>query len=198
MRVTGRRTVDGRGVRSLRKYILIGVVAFLAFALVLMPASVARLATDRLDGLVMRTVGGTLWDGHANLAYRGQRIGNLEWTFMPIAVLSGEVRVRWRLADADTDLSGIATQGLGHASVNASGHVGATAVNRVLGRYEIAINGDFETTDLGVVSDESTRASGVIAWSGGRNLLPTVGSELRHGIAGDGRRGAHGRWGAHA
>lgn len=154
----------------MQKYILIGVLAFLGFALVLAPASVARLATGRLDGLAMRTVGGTLWDGHANLAYRGQRIGNLEWTFMPLAVLSGEVRVRWRLADADTDLSGIAAQGLGHRSVNAAGRVGAPAVNRVLGRYEIAIDGDFEVTDIGVVSGGSTRASGAIAWSGGRTI----------------------------
>lgn len=154
----------------MRKYILIGVLAFLVFAVVLMPASVARLAVNRVDGLAMRAVGGTLWDGQANLAYRGEGMGTLEWTFVPLGVLDGEVRLRWRLKDADVDLSGIAAQGFDRALLNASGHVGAKVVNRVLGRYDIVIDGDFEATDLAVVSDGSARASGVIAWSGGRTF----------------------------
>ena len=154
----------------MRTYILLGVLAFLVFALVLMPASVARPATNRVDGLAMRAVGGTLWDGQANLAYRGEGIGTLAWTFMPRGLLDGEVRVRWRLSDADLDLSGIAAQGFGHALLNVSGHVGAVAANRVLGRYDIAIDGDFEATDVALVSDGSVRASGAIAWSGGRTF----------------------------
>lgn len=154
----------------MRKYILIGVLAFLGFALVLMPASVARLAANRVDGLAMRAVGGTLWDGQASLAYRGEGIGTLEWTFMPLGVLDGDVRVGWRLRDADLELSGIAALGLSDAHLSASGRVGAAAVNRVLGRYDIAIDGDFEATDVALVSDESVRASGTIAWSGGRTF----------------------------
>ena len=174
----------------MRKYILLGGLAFLAFALILMPASVARFVTNRVDGLVMRAVGGTLWDGRANLAYRGEGIGEVAWTFVPRGVLDGEVRVRWRLTDADVDLSGIAAQGFGRALLHASGHVGAAAVNRVLGRYDIALAGDFEATDLDVVSDGSTRASGAIAWSGGRTFyrlsgqnhdtaLPAIVAEVR-------------------
>ena len=174
----------------MRKYTLIGVLAFLAFALVLMPASVARLAVNRVDGLAMRAVGGTLWDGQANLAYRGAGIGTLEWTFMPLGALDGEVRVRWRLRGAHFDLSGIAAQGLNHAHLHASGHVGAAAANRVLGRYDIAIDGDFEATDVALVRDESVRASGAVAWSGGRTFyrlsgqtydtaLPAMTAEVR-------------------
>lgn len=154
----------------MRKYILIGVLAFLGFALVLMPASVARLAANRVDGLAMRAVGGTLWDGQASVAYRDEGIGTLEWTFMPLGVLDGEVRVRWRLSDADLDLSGIAARGLSNAVLNVSGQVGAAAVNRILERYDIAIDGDFEATDLALVSDGSVWASGAIAWSGGRTF----------------------------
>ena len=152
------------------KYILIGVLAFLVSAVVLMPASVARLAANRVDGLALRAVGGTLWEGQANLAYRGEGIGTLEWTFVPLGMLDGEVRVRWRLSDADLDLSGIAAQGFGVAFLNASGHVGAAAVNRVLGRYDIAIDGDFQANDVALVSNGSVRASGAIAWSGGRTF----------------------------
>lgn len=157
-------------VPALRKYILIGVLAFLGFALVLMPASVARLATGRVEGLAMRAVGGTLWDGQASLAYRGERIGTLEWTLVPRGVLDGEVRVRWRLSDLDLDLSGIAARGFGHALLNVSGHVGAAPANRILGRYDIAIDGDFEATDVALASDESVRASGAMVWSGGRTF----------------------------
>ena len=157
-------------VPALRKYILIGVLAFLVFAVVLMPASVARLAANRVDGLAMRAAGGTVWDGQAHLAYRGEGIGTLEWTFLPRGVLDGEILVRWHLENPDLDLSGIAAQGFNHARLNASGHVGAAAVNRVLGRYDIAIAGDFEATDVALVSDESVRASGAIAWSGGRTF----------------------------
>lgn len=174
----------------MRKYILIGVLAFLGSALVLMPAGVARLAANRVDGLAMRAVDGTLWDGQANLAYRGEGIGTLEWTFIPLGVVDGEARIRWRLSDADLDLSGIAAQGFGRALLNASGHVGAAAVNRVLGRYDIAIGGNFEATDVALVSDGSVRASGAIAWSGGRTfyrlsgqnydtVLPAMVAEVR-------------------
>ena len=156
----------------MRKYILIGVLAFLGFAVVLMPASVARLATNRVDGLAMRAVGGTLWDGQASLAYRGEGIGDLQWTLKPFDVLRGEIRVRWRLTDADVDvdLSGIAAQDLSRAVLTASGHVGAAAINRVLGRYEITIDGTVEATDLAVVLNGSARASGAVAWSGGRTF----------------------------
>ena len=58
----------------------------------------------------------------------------------------------------------------GRVLLNASGHVGLAAVNRVLGRYDIAIAGDFEATALAVVADESARASGAIAWSGVRTF----------------------------
>lgn len=174
----------------MRNYILIGVLAFLGSALVLMPAGVARLAANRVDGLAMRAVGGTLWDGQANLAYRGEGIGTLEWTFIPLGVVDGEARIRWRLSDAGLDLSGVAAQGFGRALLNASGQVGAAAVNRVLGRYDIAIGGNFEATGVALVSDGSVRASGAIAWSGGRTfyrlsgqnydtVLPAMVAEVR-------------------
>ena len=154
----------------MRKYILLGVLAFLVSAVVLMPASVARLATNRVDGLAMHAVGGTLWNGQASLAYRGEGIGALQWSFVPLGMLGGEIRVRWRLTDADLDLSGVAARGIGHALVNASGRIGAAAVNRVLERYDIVIGGDFEVTDVAVASDTAVRASGTIAWSGGRTF----------------------------
>ena len=43
-------------------------------------------------------------------------------------------------------------------------------MNRVLERYDIMIEGDFEATDLAVVSAGTRRASGAIAWSGGRTF----------------------------
>ena len=65
-----------------------------------------------------------------------------------------------------------------------------SAVNRVLGRYDIVIRGDFEATNLTVVSRGTARASGAIAWSGGRTfyrlsgqtydtVLPAMVAEVR-------------------
>ena len=156
----------------MRKYILIGALAFLAFAVALAPASVVRLATGRVPGLELRTVGGTVWNGEARPVYRGEPQGRLAWTFAPSGILDGEARLQWRLSDLDLDLSGDAAQGFGDARATIAGRVGAPAVNRVLGRYDIGVDGDFELHEVSVASNgaDGLRLSGQFAWKGGRTF----------------------------
>lgn len=154
----------------MRKYILIGAAAFAIFAIALMPASIVRVGTDRVDGLELRTVGGTVWDGRAQPVYRGQSIGDLAWALSPVGVLAGEARVRWQLTESDSRLNGIAAVSLSGARLTASGRIGAATINRVLGRYDIRIGGDFEVAYLTMLADGTPRLAGSLAWSGGRTF----------------------------
>ena len=154
-----------------RTYILIGIAAFAVFGAAFMPASVVRLATDRIDGLTLRTASGTLWDGNASVAVGGHAIGSLTWTFEPLGLLEGEARMRWQLRDATIDLAGVASRGFDAAWMTAAGTVDSAAANRILGRYDISIGGAFKLVGLGLRLDEAgARASGEIRWSGGRTL----------------------------
>lgn len=159
----------------MRNYILVGALAFLVFAVAMVPANVVRLVADRVDGLELRTLSGTLWDGRAQVAYRGAAIGEFAWTFLPGGLLDGEARARWQLTDTGLDVSGIAARGFDRDRVTVTGRLGAATVNRILGRYHIWIAGDFETEELTVVSGTAppaggTDVSGVITWPGGRTI----------------------------
>ncbi len=152
-------------------YVLVGTVAFVVFAVVFAPARAVRLATDRVDGLVLRGIAGTLWRGEADVAYQGFGAGRLAWAFAPLALFGGEVRIHWRLSEDDHELDGIASRGFASMAVSASGQVGAAAVNRMLGIYHIEVGSALTVDELFLRINEGARvANGTLRWSGGRTV----------------------------
>ena len=90
------------------RYSLLGLLAFLAFLLLLAPAT---LVTDRvaehLPGFSVQNVSGSVTDGIAQgLHWRGNRIEQLSWDWQPLALLSGWLEAGLRSNDPDMQAVG--------------------------------------------------------------------------------------------
>ena len=162
-------------LRGILAYALLGVLAFAAFALALLPASVLTRAAEGASAATLRDATGTVWSGSAELAVQGEDLGRLQWRFAPAALLSGAAGVNWRLRHADFRFAGHLRYGFGGASASTSGTLGAQALRNTLAKYYIRLGGDFafERLDLRVApgADDGTaawRAEGELRWSGGR------------------------------
>lgn len=148
---------------------LLGIAALLLLGVVLMPARAIKLATDRVDGLVLATAEGRLFSGEADLAYRGQDLGRLSWSLRPGTLLDLQLGTDWRIAHRDYTVSGTAAAGVDTTEVAATGIINALAVNRFLSQYHISLDGMFEVDDVRVRVDAGEVATeGRLRWSGGR------------------------------
>lgn len=82
--------------------IVLGLLAVAAFVLATLPAG---LVVGRLErhGVTADAVGGTVWSGRAQgLAARGARIGDLQWSLRPAALLRGALAGHAVLAAGDS------------------------------------------------------------------------------------------------
>ncbi len=148
---------------------LVALAAAVVVAIVLLPAKTVRLATREVDGLLLRSVTGTLWRGAARVSYRGHDLGHASWRLRPAALLDGALGVSWQLRHAEHQLAGEADWGPGAAGLIVSGAFASAAANRVLGGYGIRIGGDFAVDAASLrYADETVRLQGEVRWSGGR------------------------------
>lgn len=150
---------------------LLGIAALLLLGVAMMPARAVKLATDRVDGLVLRTAEGRLFSGEADVAYRGQDLGRVVWSVLPGMLLDMQLGMDWQIKHRDYTVSGTAAVGAGKAEVDASGIIDALAVNRFLSQYHISLAGMFEVDNVDVRFDAAgIGADGRLRWSGGRAL----------------------------
>jgi len=87
-------------IRS-RHYIVVGVVAYLAFLLLSVPAApVIGLFKDRLP-VTITNISGTLWSGKASIVITNKLIlNNAQWSFLPSRMLLAKIAF-----DVDADLN---------------------------------------------------------------------------------------------
>ena len=150
---------------------LVGVAALLVAGIALMPARAIKLATDRIDGLMVGAAEGRLFSGEAAVAYRGHDLGRVAWSVRPRPLLGLELGTDWRIDHRDYTGSGTATVGAGTAEFAAEGRIDAVAVNRFLAPHHINLDGSFEIRDLAVRRDSrQIDAAGTLRWSGGRTV----------------------------
>ena len=150
---------------------LLGIAGLLLLGIALMPARTVKLATDRVDGLVLGTTEGRLFSGEASVAYRGHDLGRVMWSVLPATLLDLQLGTEWQIAHRDYTVSGTAAVGAGTVEFEATGIIDALAVNRFLAQYHISLDGNFEVDHLDVHLDAAgTAAEGRLRWSGGRAL----------------------------
>jgi len=78
-----------RRSRRAATLVVLGLVAVAVFVLATLPAGLAIARLDRF-GVTADAVGGTIWSGSAQgLAARGMRIGDVQWSLRPAALLRG-------------------------------------------------------------------------------------------------------------
>ena len=155
---------------------LIGVAALLVVGVALIPARAIKLATDRIDGLVLGATEGRLLRGEAEFAYHGHELGRLAWSVRPEALLDFGLGTDWQIVHPDYTMAGTATVGAGTTELAATGTIDALAANRFLAQYYISLDGTFEVHGLRVRLDAGeVGAHGRLRWSGGRAVYRVSG-----------------------
>lgn len=160
----------------MRSLLLLGFLLFAAFCVAFAPAGLTSLVLDRLDGVDMTQLKGTLWQGEGSLYIRSQPLGRLAWDVRPATLLGGSIGCDFALEDHHHQLSGTADVGLNRTfTVDVSGKVGAQTVNRWLEPYNMTISGDLKLSNtLLTFDDVSLRdAGGTVRWDGGTINYPT-------------------------
>jgi len=118
---------------SARRWIILGVCAFLAFLVAGIPASVLTplLAMHLPPTLQVRTSEGTVWRGALTLAKlaRGGTPSRLGWRFRPERLLRGELAAEFVLSEPTCRLGGIA--GRGFAGMTVSDVAGICRAERI-------------------------------------------------------------------
>jgi Type II secretion system (T2SS), protein N len=150
-------------------YIAIAVVTFLACLGFLAPASVVEDAVERVPGVTLDDVRGTLWSGTGQLSFERRPLGLLTYGFKPLDVVVLRFSYDVRLESADTTLDGSASATFGGLIVDLGGRVDAAALRELLMRYDMAIGGVFETDGLHIRRswDEALpNVKGELRWNG--------------------------------
>ena len=158
-----------------RGYVLLGLVAGVAFLVALTPSRAVVPALERMDELRLLGATGRWWKGEADVVYRGFAAGRLAWVVDPLALFAGGLGAKWRLRHANHDLAGSALVGFDGFALSVAGAMDAKTVNEVLAYYHIHLGGQF-TVDAGDApkglslryADGEPAAAGTLRWSGGR------------------------------
>jgi hypothetical protein len=89
-------------MRRAQPYVLAGLLAFLVFSVLQLPAGVLLGRIDPGQRWLSGPVSGTAWSGQATLSLRGSALGRLDWRLAPAALLRGRLRLDATLAGPDT------------------------------------------------------------------------------------------------
>lgn len=123
-RPVGRDARDDR-MKKIWLLIALGLVTFVVFALVTLPASIIASPLAK-RGIIVSGVTGTAWNGAAQVVQSGGvMIGSMQWELHPVALLSGR-------AVADVKLTRVDGFAQGNVSVSMSGNIAVRDVTASL------------------------------------------------------------------
>ena len=149
--------------------IAIGILLFLVFLVVRVPAGLVRTFIPADAQVALFDLDGTLWHGAGDLVVREQRVGRLAWSFRPVTLLKGSAGYDLSLGGESLDLTGRMEAGLGGMTTIVSGQIGAPFVNAWLAPYYIELSGTFMLEE--VTAEATGRRlddlSGSLNWDGG-------------------------------
>ena len=102
-------------MKSVLRYGLLGLLAFLLFLLLLAPATlITEPLAERLPGFSVQMVEGTATDGAASgLHWRGVQVDRLFWNWRPLALLTGWLEFHLKIDDPEIRLAGKAAMNPG-------------------------------------------------------------------------------------
>ncbi|MCB1646303.1 MAG: type II secretion system protein N [Pseudomonadales bacterium] len=163
----------------MKKFLLFGLLFLFSFIVVVIaraPVGPVWNAVEddvyqRVSGLQVLRVGGTVWAGNADLRYRAFPPSRLNWEISPAELISGKIAF---IAYA----SGEAHRLDSHGSVSQSetrieeltGTIGSDFINLVSTNYGLNFSGEVVLSDIGLTTDQRwfTAAEGHADWSGGK------------------------------
>ena len=152
------------------RYTLIGTATFIVCLVLFAPPAPISSALQRIPGVLVGQPTGSLWRGAVDLAYHGNDLGRLSWSYRPQELLRLRIGFSYSLQDSTHAFSGVGSASARSANATINGEMSAELLTDLLARYDIYISGNFdipETIDLVTPHGGMPRATGKIRWSGG-------------------------------
>jgi len=169
----------------MKKFIIYGTTALLSFSVFLVlfaPAGIAfRFVKDdvaRIPETTVYRVGGTVWEGGADIQYRDFPTSTLRWTLAPIPLMKGLADFHITIGGLGHELDGgLLTDGHNSQLSMLNGFVTSEYIDQVSAQYGLRISGNFAVNevDLTVENDWFTTMEGDLSWTGGQVLYPVAG-----------------------
>ena len=153
-----------------RQLLLLGLVFFLSFLVIFLPASSIRLVTNAIPAIDFSTTEGSIWNGNGRLRVSKLYVGLLRWSVDPVQLVFGKLAFEWVLEDQSHTFGGSATIRLGGMAFSFDGLIEAETINRVLAAYNMNLNGTLHLSSVKATINKSEgqiRIQGDMRWDGG-------------------------------
>lgn len=143
-------------MKSILRYGLLGLLAFLLSLLLLAPATlVTGYLIERLPGFRVQTVEGAVTDGVANgLSWRDIRVNRLVWDWRPLTLLTGWLEFHLKMDDPEITLAGKAAINLNRQVRfrDLTGHLPLADLALLAGQPKLPLQGvvEFDLRDFRV------------------------------------------------
>jgi len=150
--------------------LLLGLVFFLSFLVIFLPASSIRLVTNAIPAIDFSTTEGSIWNGNGRLRISKLYVGLLRWAVNPVQLVFGKLAFEWVLEDQSHTFGGSATIRLGGMAFSFDGLIEAETINRVLAAYNMNLNGTLHLRSVKATINKSEgqiRIQGDMRWDGG-------------------------------
>ncbi len=153
-----------------RQLLLLGLVFFLSFLVIFLPASSIRLVTNAIPAIDFSTTEGSIWNGNGRMRISKLYVGLLRWSVDPVQLVFGKLAFEWVLEDQSHTFGGSATIRLGGMAFSFDGLIEAETINRVLAPYNMNLNGALHLRSIKATINKSEgpiRIQGHMRWDGG-------------------------------
>ncbi|MFP6823524.1 MAG: type II secretion system protein N [Pseudomonadales bacterium] len=153
-----------------RQLLLLGLVFFLSFLVIFLPASSIRLVTNAIPAIDFSTTEGSIWNGNGRMRISKLYVGLLRWSVDPVQLVFGKLAFEWVLEDQSHTFGGSATIRLGGMAFSFDGLIEAETINRVLAAYNMNLNGTLHLRSVKATINKSEgqiRIRGDMRWDGG-------------------------------
>ena len=153
-----------------RQLLFLGLVFFLSFLVIFLPASSIRFVTNAIPAIDFSTTEGSIWNGSGRLRVTKLYAGALRWSVDPVQLVFGKLAIEWVLEDQTHTFGGAATIRLGSMAFSFDGLIEAATINRVLAPYNMNLNGALHLRSIKATINKSEgpiRIQGHMRWDGG-------------------------------
>lgn len=163
-------------LKSIRLYLIVGLLSFLFFIVFLMPANVVwKMVKKRPEiiqqEIVLNNIHGSIWAGEAQVYVKSNALGTLKWDINFLSLFLAKFSVDIDLKQKNYFFNGVLAKGVSGLSVEIfRGEVDAEYLNEHLAQYKIKLSNKIKVKQISVSFDQKngfTDAQGDVLWLGG-------------------------------
>jgi hypothetical protein len=161
------------------RYLLIGLLCFLLFAVVFAPAGLIPRLAAGVPGLQMHNAAGTVWRGSADVLIEGQDLGRAAWQVRPAGLLRARLSLDVQLQATGETVEARIERRLRGTEGTLRGRVDMRHFAPLLQNYDLEIPGAIDISELSFRhrdTDPLPYLHGELSWTGG-NVRYVLGND---------------------